>query len=123
SNAMLLYVQDNGNIGVGTATPDASAILDLSNNPTKGIIVPRVNLNSPPALPGDGLMVWNTNSSYGLGIGLYVYDAASASWYRLATGNLSTPGVIANNGLSYAVSGSTTTVKLGGSNITANTNV
>lgn len=56
--------KDNGSVGIGTDTPNNSALLDLTA-PNKGILVPRVALTSVndqvtiPS-PATGLMVYNT---------------------------------------------------------------
>lgn len=57
-----------GDVGVGTATPNASAILDLTST-NKGLLAPRVVLtaksgtSSPIASPASGLIVYNTGSN------------------------------------------------------------
>lgn len=53
-----------GQVGIGTNTPDASSILDLSSA-NKGILIPRVALNSNTdvttiPLPAPGLLIYNT---------------------------------------------------------------
>ena len=50
-----------GQVGIGTNTPDASAILDVSSS-TKGILIPRVSDPSSISNPAKGLMVFNTSS-------------------------------------------------------------
>jgi len=50
------------NVGIGTSTPDANAILELSSS-TKGFLMPRVsdaNMNAMPS-PFPGMMLFNTN--------------------------------------------------------------
>jgi hypothetical protein len=52
------------NVGVGTSTPDPSAIMDLSSN-NQGFLVPRLTtslMNSIPS-PARGLLVFNIDSS------------------------------------------------------------
>lgn len=52
------------NVGIGTTTPDANAILDLSSS-TKGFLMPRVsdaNMNAMPS-PFSGMMLFNTNQA------------------------------------------------------------
>jgi trimeric autotransporter adhesin len=50
------------NVGIGTASPNAKAQLDISST-TKGLLIPRMTtsqrfaINTPPA----GLMVYDTN--------------------------------------------------------------
>jgi len=57
-------VKSNGQVGIGTATPDASAILDVSST-NKGILGPRISLESitdavTVPTPATGLLVYNT---------------------------------------------------------------
>jgi hypothetical protein len=58
----------NGNVGIGTSSPSASAILDLTST-SKGLLPPRVALtsktgtSSPIASPTTGLIVYNTASA------------------------------------------------------------
>ena len=58
----------NGNVGIGTSSPSASAILDLTST-SKGLLPPRVALtsktgtSSPVASPQTGLIVYNTASA------------------------------------------------------------
>jgi hypothetical protein len=57
-----------GEVGIGTATPNASALLDLTST-NKGFLPPRVALtaksgtSSPIASPATGLIVYNTASA------------------------------------------------------------
>jgi len=68
----------SGNTGIGTTTPDASAILQLDST-TQGFLLPRmgnkdmVNISSP----AQGLMVFNTDNNV-----VCVYDGST--WQRLA---------------------------------------
>jgi hypothetical protein len=76
------------NVGIGTPTPDASAILEISSS-NKGLLVPRLNLLSPtdvvtvPA-PAVGLLVINLNGNISQmpdGGGFYVWTGSS--WVKL----------------------------------------
>lgn len=68
NQANALFVDGaNDNIGLGTASPDTSAQLDLGDN-DKGILINRVALTgttsaAPITGPANGLMVYNTASS------------------------------------------------------------
>jgi hypothetical protein len=89
---------DNGNIGMGTVTPNASAQLDISSI-TKGFLPPRMTTTQRNAIPSPtaGLTIYNTSNNtlqvyngtswfstnstqhfigenYGGGIVFYVYD-------------------------------------------------
>ena len=71
-------IKQNGSVGIGTTTPDASAILQLDST-TQGFLLPRmgntdmVNISSP----AQGLMVFNTDNNV-----VCVYDGST--WQRLA---------------------------------------
>ena len=74
-------------IGIGTTTPAAGSVLDITST-DKGILVPRVdiaNLNTIAPVTGgatDGLLVWNTRAGTGIG---YHYWSGIA-WVPLSTG-------------------------------------
>src|SRR5580765_6204013 len=61
----------SGSVGIGTTTPNASAILDVSST-TKGALVPRMTKAQRDAItsPAQGLLIYQTNST----IGFYYYD-------------------------------------------------
>jgi len=60
------------NIGIGTTQPDASAALDISSS-SKGLLIPRMDLAiAAPTAPANGLLVFNTNTAYGRGAGIYI---------------------------------------------------
>ena len=50
------------NVGIGTATPAASALLDMTST-SKGLLLPRMNITQRNAIssPATGLMIWCTN--------------------------------------------------------------
>lgn len=54
---------DNGNVGIGTNTPNASAALEISSN-TQGFLPPRLSYTEIQAIsnPAEGLIVYNTCS-------------------------------------------------------------
>ncbi len=57
-----LLAQSNNNMGVGTTSPDASAILEVKSN-TKGLLIPRLTdgEQNGVASPATGLMIFNTD--------------------------------------------------------------
>lgn len=57
----VMRVQSSGNVGIGTTTPNASALLDVSST-TKGVLLPRMNTTQINAIssPAEGLTVYNT---------------------------------------------------------------
>jgi trimeric autotransporter adhesin len=65
SNALVLG--NNVNVGIGTSSPDASSLLDLSST-SKGILIPRMSTSDRNAIPSPsaGLMVYDItlNSFY-----------------------------------------------------------
>lgn len=83
-------------LGLGTNNADPSAILDLSST-TKGLLIPRMTeaqrlaLSTPPNIPANGLMVYQTD----LASGVYVYT--TAGWSNVGSGG--TPGGAAGGDL------------------------
>jgi hypothetical protein len=70
------------NVGIGTNTPDASAILEmLSNN--KGVLVPRMNTAGMLAIPApaNSLLIYNTDSMC-----YFFYRLPTSSWVSLCSG-------------------------------------
>ncbi len=65
-----LRIKQNGSVGIGTATPDDSAILQV-NSTTQGFLPPRMTQAQREAIsgPAEGLMVFQTNNS----AALYMY--------------------------------------------------
>jgi hypothetical protein len=91
---MLTQLQANAQgVGIGTSTPHASAILDISSN-NKGVLLPRVYLPSDtsttplvyseyPYIP-TGTLVFNTNYNWGTGLqgqGFYWWDGTYVNYY------------------------------------------
>ncbi|MDY2587743.1 hypothetical protein [Winogradskyella aquimaris] len=70
-------------VGVGTTTPDPSAVLDITAT-NQGVLVPRVALTDvadatvPINAPATGLLIWNTNGAVtgGSGVGFYFFNGA-----------------------------------------------
>lgn len=71
----------NSNVGIGTLTPAASAILDL-NPPAndKGLLVPRLTTNQRTTIasPANGLLVYDTNINC-----FFYFSSASSGWVSL----------------------------------------
>jgi uncharacterized protein (TIGR02145 family) len=67
-------------VGIGTPTPDASALLDMSST-TKGLLVPRMTQSQREAIasPAAGLLVFQTTAT----AGYYYYDGSA--WNLLNT--------------------------------------
>ncbi|MCS7074130.1 MAG: tail fiber domain-containing protein, partial [Bacteroidia bacterium] len=70
------------NVGIGTTTPNASALLDLTST-TSGFLPPRMTAAQRTAIasPATGLLVYQTDG----GAGYYYYDGSS--WTMIAAGS------------------------------------
>jgi hypothetical protein len=68
-----------GSTGIGTTTPDASAILEIKST-TKGMLTPRMTLAQRNAIasPVNGLLIYQTNNT----AGFYYYNGTT--WVALA---------------------------------------
>jgi hypothetical protein len=62
-----LIINSSGNIGIGTSSPVASALLDISST-TKGLLAPRMTSAQRTAIasPAAGLLVYQTDGTEGL---------------------------------------------------------
>ena len=110
-----------GNVGIGTASPSASALLDLTSN-SQGLLPPRVALtaksgtSSPITSPTTGLIVYNTASA-GTGgdavtPGYYYYNGTI--WTRMDPEGWSTGVPITIGAITTAPTKGTTTTASGG---------
>lgn len=111
-------------VGIGTTTPDESAILDItSSTGDKGLLIPRVNitdLSTQAPISGtiaNGLLVYNTNAT--TGVGFYAWDGAV--WEQIQTGAADIENLYNSNGDLQA----NRTVNLNGNslNINAGSNI
>jgi hypothetical protein len=79
------------NVGIGTTTPNASAMLHVSSN-SLGFLIPQVSIDSLKdvtsiASPANGLMVYNTTQPgvrNDMARGYYYYSTNALSWVRFA---------------------------------------
>ncbi|MES2881293.1 MAG: hypothetical protein V4676_04035 [Bacteroidota bacterium] len=85
-------VQAQQSVGIGTTTPNTSAILDVSST-TKGLLLPRMTAAQRTAIatPAAGLLVYETTSNT-----FYVYNGTA--WVQLGSGGA--------GGSNWAVNGS-----------------
>jgi hypothetical protein len=75
------------NVGIGTSTPDGSALLDIDASPSndRGVLIPRValvsaNNSSPITAPAVSLLIYNTATA-----GTYPDDVSPGYYYWNAT--------------------------------------
>lgn len=68
-------------VGIGTTTPDASALLDM-NSTTRGMLAPRMTATQRNAIasPADGLMVYDTTAKL-----FYYYVNSTSSWVPIGS--------------------------------------
>ncbi|PZR23702.1 MAG: hypothetical protein DI535_23390 [Citrobacter freundii] len=96
--AMLVFctlLNAQNNVGVGTTTPDASAMLDVSST-TQGMLIPRMSLaqRNLIASPATGLLVYQTDNTPGF----YMNSGTAAvpNWQPL--GGTALPAQSGNSG-------------------------
>jgi len=82
------------NVGVGTTTPDASAMLDVSST-TQGLLLPRLTAAQRTAIarPATGLLLYQTDAP----AGFYFYDGSA--WTALSSGSPGPAGMPGRNAL------------------------
>ncbi|MCP4443521.1 MAG: hypothetical protein GY810_31855 [Aureispira sp.] len=98
SFSLLLGQVNAQSVGIGTATPQASAKLEISATDA-GLLIPQVSLvgvangTTPVNTPATGLLVWNTNvgTTGGGGVGFYYWDGAQ--WVMLGAAS-ATPNTL-----------------------------
>ena len=96
-----LRIDSYGRVGVGTTTPNASALLDLTST-VRGLLVPRMTATQRTSIgsPATGLLVYQTDGSAGF------YTYGGAAW----SGPLSTAtGSVTSVALSGGSTGLTST--------------
>lgn len=66
-------------VGIGTTTPDASSVLDVSST-TQGLLAPRMSTTERNNIssPAEGLLVFDTDED-----AFFYYDTTSGSWIEL----------------------------------------
>ncbi|MFN8309672.1 MAG: tail fiber domain-containing protein [Chitinophagales bacterium] len=83
------------NIGIGTAAPDASALLDLTSS-QKGFLVPRVTTAQRNAIvsPANGLLVYDLNLNC-----FFYYNSSVPGWISLCQSALGATGATGATGI------------------------
>jgi hypothetical protein len=102
-----ITMYSSAQVGIGTVTPNASSLLEISSN-DKGILIPRVNLTNVTQItpivstPTKSLLVWNTNASVigGAGEGFYFWDGTK--WVFLINTNTISTFITPHNTLDMA---------------------
>lgn len=89
NNYAIIVQPSGGRVGIGTNTPSASAILDVTST-TQGAVLPRMNTTQMNAIssPVAGLIVYNSDSTS------YCYYNGSA-WLKMGSGG-GTPATVAD---------------------------
>ncbi|MDR6764372.1 hypothetical protein J2Y38_004605 [Flavobacterium sp. 2755] len=79
---IFLSIITNAQIGIGTVTPNASSILDITST-TQGLLTPRMTTAQRAAIttPADGLIVYDTDLK-----AFYYYSSGSTSWLVVSSG-------------------------------------
>lgn len=71
-------------VGIGTTTPDTSAILEMKSN-NKGVLIPRISYTARMQIvdPADGLLVYQHNTTVTSMKGFYYFNGSFDAWYRI----------------------------------------
>ena len=90
----LLTVVVNGQVGINTSTPDASAALDVEST-TGGILIPRMTQVQRDAIasPSNGLMIYQTNAVQGF------YYFNGNQWVSIANSSTGTEGFFSSTSI------------------------
>ena len=87
-----MTIKSNGNVGIGTLTPEATALLDVYST-SKGVLIPRMTTAQRDAIasPATGLQVYNTSTNV-----LNYYNGSA--WAVVGSGGGSSTSVSADAG-------------------------
>jgi hypothetical protein len=95
--AVVLTASTYAQVGIGTATPDASSALDITST-TKGLLIPRMTETQRDAITSaaTGLMIYQTDGT----VGFYYYNGSS--WTEVAaTSATYSIGDVVNGGVVF----------------------
>lgn len=87
--AIIFMLQSKAqNVGIGTATPDTSAIIEMQST-NKGILIPRITeaARLQIADPAPGMLVFQSNNTSNSFKGFYYFEGSDDTWYRIGTSN------------------------------------
>lgn len=101
-----------GEVGIGTATPAASAILDLTST-SKGILIPRMTAAQKNAIasPSTGLLLFQTDAP----AGFYYYNGSA--WLNIANLGTSNRYIPYSSNFAFYTTGQSLTSAASGNNI------
>lgn len=90
-----LALAQNNNVGIGTTTPEPSAMLDISSNST-GLLIPRMtilqrDLIIPTTQASEGLLIYQTDGTNAEPKGFYYWSASISDWLPLNSNTSNTP--------------------------------
>jgi len=79
--SLLMTVCSYAQVGIGTVTPDASSMLDITSD-SQGLLAPRMKTGDRTSItnPAEGLLVFDTDED-----AFYYYDTAATKWVKLIT--------------------------------------
>ena len=89
--ALAIVFSINAQVGINTATPDASAALDIVST-TCGLLPPRMTQSERESIvsPAEGLTVYQTDGTSGL------YNYSNSSWNSVTTSKATSSNTISN---------------------------
>src|SRR5687767_6125741 len=87
-------------VAIGSATPDASAVLDITAT-NKGLLIPRMNLASINAInnPAKGLLIYDSLANQ---LMANTGTPAAPNWQPVASGNGNVWSLTGNSGINPA---------------------
>jgi hypothetical protein len=111
----VMRIKGNGNVGIGTSIPSATAALDVSST-TKGFLPPRMTKAQGDAIlnPVAGLMIWCSNCGYTGELNVY----NGSAWTNMI-GNPASPAQVPPTVITTAISSINSTSAVSGGNVTA----